>query len=124
MKKGFTLIELLAVIVILAIIALIAVPIVVNIINDSKKESKKRSIDLYMDTVQKRITGENMKVKYDPEKCEIQENGNVKCYAGGEVIKTSTGEDELKIEMNGKKPEAGIITFKTQTQIQIQTVIK
>ena len=38
-KKGFTLIELLAVIVILAIIALIATPIVINIIEDSKKNS-------------------------------------------------------------------------------------
>ena len=111
--RGFTLIELLAVIVILAIIALIAVPIVVNIINDSKKESQQRSIDLYMDTVQKRITQENMKIKYDPDRCDILENGNVKCYSGEEAIKTSTGEEELKIEMNGKKPEKGTITFKT-----------
>ena len=113
MRRGFTLIELLAVIVILAIISLIAVPIVVNIINDSKKESLQRSIDLYIDTVQKRITQENMKVKYDPEKCDILENGNIKCYVGEEVIKTSTKEEELKIEMNGKKPESGTITFKT-----------
>ena len=88
MKKGFTLIELLAVIVILAIIALIAVPIVLNIINDSKNESLQRSIDLYIDTVQKRITQENMKVKYDPERCDILENGNIKCYVGEETIKT------------------------------------
>ena len=40
MKKGFTLIELLAVIVILAVIALIATPIVINIINNAKKERK------------------------------------------------------------------------------------
>ena len=113
MKRGFTLIELLAVIVILAIIALIAVPIVINIINDAKKESLQRSIDLYMDTVQKRITQENMKVKYDPDRCDIQDNGNVKCYSKEEIIKTSTGEEELKIEMNGKKPESGTITFKT-----------
>ena len=36
---GFTLIELLAVIVILAIIATIATPIILNIIEDSKKNS-------------------------------------------------------------------------------------
>ena len=36
-EKGFTLIELLAVIIILAIITLIAIPIVLNIIEDSKK---------------------------------------------------------------------------------------
>ena len=41
MKKGFTLIELLAVIVILAIIALIATPLILNVIDDSKKERSK-----------------------------------------------------------------------------------
>ena len=40
-KKGFTLIELLAVIVILAIIALIATPIIVDVINDAKKNAFK-----------------------------------------------------------------------------------
>ena len=44
-KKGFTLIELLAVIVILAIIAVIATPIITGIIEDSKKESFKRSAE-------------------------------------------------------------------------------
>ncbi len=42
-KKGFTLIELLAVIVILAVIALIATPLVMNVINDAKKNSFKDS---------------------------------------------------------------------------------
>ena len=44
-KRGFTLIELLAVIVILAIIAVIATPIITGIIEDSKKESFKRSAE-------------------------------------------------------------------------------
>ena len=42
-KKGFTLIELLAVIVILAVIALIATPLIMNVINDAKKNSFKDS---------------------------------------------------------------------------------
>ena len=54
-NKGFTLIELLAVIVILAIIALIAVPIIINIINDSREESYKRSIELYGKAVEQAI---------------------------------------------------------------------
>ena len=54
-NKGFTLIELLAVIVILAIIALIAVPIVINIINDSRESSYKRSIDNYGKAVEQAI---------------------------------------------------------------------
>ena len=42
-NKGFTLIELLAVIVILALIALIATPIILNVINDAKKQAAKDS---------------------------------------------------------------------------------
>ena len=62
MKRGFTLIELLSVIVILAIIALIAVPIVINIISDSKTESKKRSVQLY--TIIKKITSILLVINY------------------------------------------------------------
>ncbi len=42
-KKGFTLIELLAVIIILAVIALIATPIVLNVIENARKEAKVNS---------------------------------------------------------------------------------
>jgi len=44
-RKGFTLIELLAVIVILAIIAVIATPIIVGIIEDSRKSAFERSVE-------------------------------------------------------------------------------
>ena len=54
-KNGFTLIELLAVIVILAIIALIATPIILGIINDARKESQERSIELYASAVRNGI---------------------------------------------------------------------
>ena len=69
-KKGFTLIELLAVIVILAIIALIAVPIVIHIINDSKKSSEKESLNLYIDMVEKAITKKQMNdPNFNPDRC-------------------------------------------------------
>ena len=110
MKRGFTLIELLAVIVILAIIALIAVPIVLNIIDDSKKESISRSVDLYMDHVQKTITKEQIKnSKYNPDTCKIQKDGDLKCSKGEEELTTSNGTKILKVEMNGKKPSYGTI---------------
>ena len=64
LNKGFTLIELLAVIVILAIIAVIAVPIILNIIDDSKKESDKRSIEAYKKSIKNAI------IKYQLEKNE------------------------------------------------------
>ena len=97
-SNGFTLIELLAVIVILAIIALIAVPIVIHIINDSKKSSEKESIKLYMDTVEKTITRKQMSDStFKPEECTIVEK-NLKC-----------GEDTLEIDIKGQIPESGTI---------------
>ena len=44
MKKGFTLIELLAVIVILSVIALIATPMILNVIEESKKQALEASV--------------------------------------------------------------------------------
>ena len=54
-KKGFTLVELLAVIVILAIIALIATPIILNVINDAKKEAAKDSAYGYIEAIENAI---------------------------------------------------------------------
>ena len=100
MKKGFTLIELLAVIVILAIIALIAVPIVVNIINDSKKESLQRSIELYVDHVQKAITKYQMTHPgFNPKECTIEDK------------KLTCDGTPIEVEMKGQTPESGTITI-------------
>ena len=55
MKKGFTLIELVAVILILGFIALIATPIVINVIEDSKKESVLNSTKLYVNQVNNKL---------------------------------------------------------------------
>ena len=56
MKKnnnGFTLIELLAIIVILAIIAVITVPLILNVIEDSKKGAAQDSSYGYKDAIEK-----------------------------------------------------------------------
>ena len=98
---GFTLIELLAVIVILAIIALIAVPIVLGIINDSKKSSEKESVKLYLDTTEKMVAKYQMKnTSFNPSVCDIQNNGNIKC-----------NDTDIPIEMKGKTPTYGKIYF-------------
>ena len=62
-NKGFTLVELLAVIVILALIALIATPIILNVINDAKKQAAKDSTYGYMDAVEKYIVSSELEDK-------------------------------------------------------------
>ncbi len=57
-KKGFTLIELLAVIVILAVIALIATPLIMNVINDAKKNAFKDSAYGIIKAVELRVSSE------------------------------------------------------------------
>jgi len=96
-KKAFTLIELLAVIVILAIIALIATPIILNIINDTKKSSVERSKELYLDAVEQAIARKNLNENFNPSICTVIEKGNLKCDVG-----------ELKVEINGQLPKVGI----------------
>ena len=59
-NKGFTLVELLAVIVILALIALIAAPIILNVINDAKKQAAKDSAYGYMDAIEKYIVSSEL----------------------------------------------------------------
>ena len=102
MKKGFTLIELLAVIVILAIIALIATPVVLNIIEDTKGSATLRSTEFYIDAVEQAIIKENMEKTgtFNPNSCEIKENGNLKC-----------DNVELEISVSGEKPNGGNIEF-------------
>ena len=76
-KKGFTLIELLAVIVILAVIALIATPLIMNVINDAKKNSFKDSAYGIMKAVELRAMQEmqNPEGSNPPYKVDVTENG-------------------------------------------------
>ena len=100
--KGFTLVELLAVIVILAVIALIATPIVLSIINDTKESAVIRSAEMYVGAVENKIMQENMKLggKLNPKECTVNTDGNVTCDG-----------TPLEIEVNGDKPDSGLITY-------------
>ncbi len=92
-RNGFTLIELLAVIVILAIIALIATPIVLDIIDDSKESSVKRSIELYGGAVENAVAKAQLNGQAIPSGKYTTEDG-----------KTLTqGNTTLKVDYNGAK---------------------
>ena len=74
-KYGFTLVELLAVIVIIAIIAVIVVPIILNVVEDSRKKSAIESMNGYMDAIEKAISLNEL--KQDKNFPKSDENG---CY--------------------------------------------
>ena len=99
MKKGFTLIELLAVIVILAVIALIATPIILNIIDDARKNSAKESAKLYIDGLNTSITSKLLINDGTPSQCFIT-NGILLC--DGKTV---------DYEVSGEKPTSGYISY-------------
>ena len=96
-NKGFTLVELLAVIVILALIALIATPIILNVINDAKKQAAKDSAYGYMDAVEKYIVSSELEDK------SIQDG----TYRVEELNK--------KISVKGSTPDNGTIKIESKT---------
>ena len=91
-KQGFTLIELLAVIVILAIIALISTPIVLNIINTSRKGASITSARGYIRAVNNEILANEM------DQVNMFQNGTYNI-------------DELLVEVSGNLPENGTVTI-------------
>ena len=108
-KKGFTLIELLAVIVILAIIALIATPIVLNIIDDAKKESDLRSAEFYLKSLELSIAQAVLDDNNITDGVyNILENGNI-CLSGETTIASCT--NPLTVEVKGKVPASGTISI-------------
>ena len=102
-NKGFTLIELLAIIVILAIIAVITVPIVLNIIENSKKGAATNSAYGYKDAVSKWYVQELSK----PENQNLLLNGTYKV--------TNGNFENNEIPVTGDKPTNGILVYSNNT---------
>ena len=113
MKKGFTLIELLAVIVILAIIAAIATPIILNIINNSRKESIRLSAEHYIDAVHIAISKDKLK---NPTR---SYDGTYNIEDNGETITREGDELSLKVEYTGKGLESGQIEISNGKVIEL-----
>ena len=91
-KKGFTLIELLAIIVILAIIAVITVPIILNVIENSKKGAAIDSAYGYKDSIQQYYVLKSVNGEFDE-------------VLSGE--KTKLISELGDISVNGTKPSEG-----------------
>ena len=135
-NKGFTLVELLAVIVILALIALIATPIILNVINDAKKQAAKDSAYGYMDAVEKYIVSSELEDKsikdgtYTVEylnsmgvsvKGSIPDNGNIE-IKNKEVKSYDIGIDGYAVSNGEVKKVSTTKSFKNGTAVYYNPV--
>ena len=137
-NKGFTLVELLAVIVILALVALIATPIILNVINDAKKQAAKDSAYGYMDAVEKYIVSSELEDKsikdgtYRVEdlnnmgvsvKGSIPDNGNIE-IKNKEVKSYDIGIDGYVVSNGEVKKVSTTKSFKNGTAVYYNPVSK
>lgn len=93
-KNGFTLLELLAVILVIALIALIAVPIILNVIEQSKKNAALRSAENYIKAVEDNYTYSELK------------NQN-------KIIGDNINVSNITVNMKGSLPTSGTLNIAT-----------
>ena len=118
-NDAFTLIELLAVIVILAIIALIATPIILGIINDSKKSAAELSVKNYIRAVELAVMNEDISSNINlAKRIEFEIINEKQIYSNNNTEDTSD-DITIDIEYDGNVLTAGIITIENGTVVQI-----
>ncbi len=96
-RNGFTLIELLAIIVILAIIAVITVPIILNIIENSRRGAVTDSAYGYKDTVNKWYVSK------------LQDDNNYRLDGDYNIVNGKL--NNIEIPLSGDKPTNGTLTY-------------
>lgn len=111
-RKGFTLIELLAVIVILAIIALIATPLILNVVEESKKKAKESSAHGYLEAIEQYRIISQLEGKSDGFHLDELSHDAV-----GTVPVSSIND---KITIKGEKPSMGYVAFSNNTIVDYQ----
>ena len=103
-KNGFTLIELLSVIVILAIIALIATPLIMDVIETSKRNSTIESVNGILDAYEKYeisglLQGETTNRFEFPSDTKLEYKGNKP--ESGTLIVDEDGNTSITVKLNG-----------------------
>ena len=101
-KNAFTLIELLAVIVILAVILVIAIPRILDVIEESKKDSFKNSAQLIADSAEKKKVSDKLLGKDEEITCKDVAKINDEDYAGCKIRFDSDGIAKVSIVGKGK----------------------
>ena len=101
-NKGFTLVELLAVIVILAIISLIATPMVLGVIEKSKKSAAIESANGILDAAEKNM---------------------IESMLNGESKTKYNLSNDTSLSYKGEKPESGILLIDDKGKMSIKAKI-
>ena len=125
MKKSnaFTLIELLAVIVILAVILVIAIPRILDVIEESKKDSFKNSAQLIADTAEKKKVSDKLLGKDEEITCKDVAKINDEDYAS--CIISFDSEGNAKVNITGKGKFKGLkITNGTKENAEVKEITK
>lgn len=107
-EKGFTLIELLAVIVILAVIALIATQIIINTVNESRKDAAEASAYGTIKAVQVAYMEALSSQTNIPDTVtfEFGEDSKITVKSGDTTL------EYFNVTLAGNKPTGGTITIK------------
>ena len=100
--NGFTLIELLAVIVILAIILVIAVPKILNVIEETKKDSLKNTAQLIADSAEKEKISNELLEKDEEITCKRVAKITDEDYASCKITFDEEGNAKVSIIGKGK----------------------
>ena len=108
-KRGFTLIELLAIIVILAIVAVITIPIILSVIENSKRGAAVDSAYGYKDGIDKYFVSElSENSSYNmPDGLYTVDNTNGYLNGTGDL----ESNDPLEVKISGNIPDAGSVVL-------------
>ena len=101
-RKGFTLVELLAVIVILSVIALITTPMILNIIEETRKKASIESVNGILDAAE----------KYE-----------ITSILEGEETRRFEFPEDTKLQYKGTKPESGTLIIDEEGNTSITVLI-